>query len=142
MNSLMTDSTERLPALAERGLPLAPFGPAPLIEGENAAAYDEFLIRISSAVRPADIFEEIWVRDIVDLVWEALRLQAGLFTAGARKALVHALAPVLGWAQPSGHSPAASPRAPATKSLCRASAPWAGGRERCFGSAGGGGGLR
>ena len=105
MNSLMPDSTERLPTLAERGLPLAPFGPAPLIEGEDAAAYDELLLRISSAVRPADIFEEIWVRDIVDLVWEALRLrrlQASLFTAGARMALTHTLAPALGYAQAEG----------------------------------------
>jgi hypothetical protein len=50
------------------------FGPPPLLEGEETAAYDELLVRISGAVNPADIFEEIWVRDLVDLVWEALRL--------------------------------------------------------------------
>jgi hypothetical protein len=43
------------------------FGPAPLFEGENAVAYDELLARISGAVKPTDIFEEIWVRDIVDV---------------------------------------------------------------------------
>lgn len=51
------------------------FGPAPLIEGENAATYDEFLAKISSAVKPKDFLEEIWVRDVVDLSWEALRMR-------------------------------------------------------------------
>ena len=65
---------------------LALFGPPPLREGEDTAAYDELLARISGAVKPADIFEEIWVRDIVDLVWEVLRLRwlkANLMTATA-----------------------------------------------------------
>jgi hypothetical protein len=45
------------------------------------------------------------VRDIVDLVWEAFRLRrlkACLMTAGARKALVKDLAPVVGFAQADG----------------------------------------
>jgi hypothetical protein len=105
MNTLVPDSTALSPALLEPRLPPVPFGPAPLIEGENAADYDEFLVRISCAVRPADIFEEIWVRDVVDLVWEALRLRrfkASLVTAGARKALVQVLMPQLGFAQADG----------------------------------------
>jgi hypothetical protein len=105
MNTLVPDLAAISPALRERVLPPVPFGPAPLVEGEDAAAYDEFLVRISSAVRPADIFEEIWVRDIVDLVWEALRLRrfkASLVTAGARKALIQVLSPTVGWAQAEG----------------------------------------
>jgi hypothetical protein len=47
----------------------------PPFEGEDTAAYDELLARISGAVKPTDIFEEIWVGDIVDLVWEAVRLR-------------------------------------------------------------------
>ena len=93
------------PTPREHALPPVPFGPAPLIEGEDAGAYDELLIRISTAVRPGDIFEEIWVRDIVDLVWEAFRLRrlkACLMTAGARKALATGLAPVVGLAQAEG----------------------------------------
>ena len=39
---------------------LALFGPPPLIEGEDAAAYDELLVRTSAAVKPADILEDIW----------------------------------------------------------------------------------
>jgi len=63
---------------------LALFGPPPLLEGEDAAAYDELLVRISGAVKPTDIFEEIWIREIVDLVWGAFRLRrlkANLMTA-------------------------------------------------------------
>ena len=48
------------------------FGPAPLLDGEDPAAYDELLARVSGGVKPSDILEEIWVRDVVDLVWEAL----------------------------------------------------------------------
>jgi hypothetical protein len=105
MNSLVPDLSETPPQLPHRGLPPVPFGPAPLIEGEDAAAYDEFLMRITCAVRPVDIFEEIWVRDIVDLVWEALRLRrfkASQVTAGARSAMAQLLAPRLGWPQAEG----------------------------------------
>ena len=67
---------------------LAFLGPAPLIEGERVEAYDELLARISAALQPADIIEDIWIRDIVDLVWEAFRLRrfkAQLMTARARE---------------------------------------------------------
>jgi hypothetical protein len=50
----------------------------------------------SGAVKPTDIFEEIWVHDIVDLVWEAFRLRrlkANLMTATAHKGLEEALKP-------------------------------------------------
>src|ERR1700704_3374844 len=96
MNSLVPDPSDFSPAHRECTLPPVPFGPAPLIEGEDAGAYDELLLRISAAVRPHDIFEEIWVRDIVDLVWEAFRLRrlkACLMTAGARIALAQRLSP-------------------------------------------------
>jgi hypothetical protein len=49
------------------------FGPPPILEGEDSKAYYEMLDRISSAVGPADFIEEIWVRDIVDVVWSMLR---------------------------------------------------------------------
>jgi hypothetical protein len=51
------------------------FGLPPLIEGEDAGTYDDFLTRISSAVKPKDFLEEIWVRDVVDLSWEVLRMR-------------------------------------------------------------------
>jgi hypothetical protein len=46
-----------------------------LLENEDAAAYDEVFARISAVVKPADFLEEIWVRDVVALVWEAFRLR-------------------------------------------------------------------
>jgi hypothetical protein len=105
MNSLVPDPSSLSPAHRAGGLPPVPFGPAPLVEGEDAAAYDELLVRISAAVRPHDIFEEIWVRDIVDLVWEAFRLRrlkACLMTRGARVALVQQLSPLVGREQADG----------------------------------------
>ena len=88
-----------LPEPAER---LDLLGPAPLFEGEDAVGYDELLARISGAVKPTDIFEEIWVRDIVDLVWEALRLRrlkANLMTATAYMGLEQILKPLVGFLQ-------------------------------------------
>jgi hypothetical protein len=60
------------------------FGPPPLIKGENPADYQALLKRVSIAVQPKDVLDEIWVRDIVDLYWEMLRLRrlkAGLLNA-------------------------------------------------------------
>jgi hypothetical protein len=100
MNRIDPKSSTTPASLPEKSGRLALFGPAPLIEGEDAAAYDEFLARISGAVKPADILEELWVRDIVDLVWEALRLRrlkANLMTAAAYKGLERILNPLLNW---------------------------------------------
>ena len=76
------------------------FGPPPLLDGEDPAAYDELLARVSGAVKPSDILEEIWVRDVVDLVWEALRLRrlkASLITAKAHNGLEQILQPLSDW---------------------------------------------
>jgi hypothetical protein len=85
--------------LPDRSRPLVLFGPPPLIEGEDTQAYDELLTQISTAVRPADILEDIWVRDIVDLVWERFRLRrlkANLMTASAVQGLAKVLEAFLG----------------------------------------------
>src|SRR5215813_12188454 len=50
-------------------------GPRPLIDGEDGTNYDVILERISADVAPADFVEEIWVRNVVDLVWESVRLR-------------------------------------------------------------------
>ena len=50
-------------------------GPPVLLEGEDIAQYEGLLARVTAAVVSADIIEEFWVRDMVDLVWEALRLR-------------------------------------------------------------------
>jgi hypothetical protein len=52
---------------------MAFFGPPPLLDGEDTGAYGDLLARVSAAIRPADILEEIWLRDFLDLAWEILR---------------------------------------------------------------------
>src|SRR5205823_243972 len=62
--------------------------------GEDGAAYEALLQRISGTLRPADIFEEIWTRDVVDLVWEVFRLRrlkAALLREDAFKGMVEVL---------------------------------------------------
>jgi hypothetical protein len=61
----------KLNALSRRSL----LGRPPLIEGEDAAAYEELLARIFSAKSPTDFIEEIWVRDLADVAWALLRLR-------------------------------------------------------------------
>ena len=63
------------PSVPERAQRLALFGPPPLIEGEDAAAYDQLLARICAAVKPVDIIDEIFIADVVSLEWEVLRLR-------------------------------------------------------------------
>jgi hypothetical protein len=70
--------------------------------GGGRGGYDELLTGISSTVKPADILEDIWVRDIVDLVWEGFRLRrlkVNLMTATAHKGLKEALTPLVGWSE-------------------------------------------
>jgi hypothetical protein len=50
-------------------------GPPPLIAGEEGAAYDLLHGSVTAAAKPKDFLEEIWVRDIVDLSWDVLRLR-------------------------------------------------------------------
>jgi hypothetical protein len=75
------------------------FGPPPLFDGEDTEIYDQLLREISTAVMPADVLEDIWVRDVVDLTIEVLRLRrftANLMKANAYKGLSETLAPLVG----------------------------------------------
>ena len=63
------------PSVPERVQRLALFGPPPLIEGEDAAAYDQLLARIFAAVKPVDVIDEMFTADVVSLEWEVLRLR-------------------------------------------------------------------
>ena len=49
------------------------FGPPLVLEGEDAAAYDELLARVRAAVKPIDVIDEMLVNDVVCLQWETLR---------------------------------------------------------------------
>jgi hypothetical protein len=100
MSSTDAKSRTKSAGLPERARRLDLFGPPPLIEGEDMAAYDELLTLISASVKPVDILEDIWVRDIVDLVWETFRLRrlkASLMTAAAYEGLEKILVPLVGW---------------------------------------------
>jgi hypothetical protein len=75
-------------------------GPRPLIDGEDGTNYDVILERISADVAPADFVEEIWVRNVVDLVWESIRLRhlkSQLLRAAAHEGLARVLKPLLDW---------------------------------------------
>jgi hypothetical protein len=77
---------------------LALLGPPPLINGEDGTNYNMILERISADVAPADFLEEIWVRNVVDLVWESVRLRrmkSQLLHAAAHEGLERALTPLL-----------------------------------------------
>jgi hypothetical protein len=90
-----TRTVSRSVRLAMQSLP---FGPPPLLEGEDSNAYDELLARISTAVKPTDIIEDIWVREVTDLTWEALRLRrlkTALLSASAHIGLDLILKPLL-----------------------------------------------
>ena len=72
-------------------------GPPPLIDGEDGAAYEALYRRLDEAVAPRDALEEIWVRDIVDNLWETLRLRrikSSLMRSSAHKGLERVITPL------------------------------------------------
>jgi hypothetical protein len=50
-------------------------GPPPILERESLDSYNALHDRVRSAVAPADVIEELWVRDVADLSWDVLRLR-------------------------------------------------------------------
>ena len=92
----------------------------PLFAGEDAAAYDSLLVRVSDVVKPADALEEIWLRDLVELSWEVTRLRrakAEFVNASASRGLRKLLDRLFGWkegqdltTQWSAHDPEARKR--------------------------------
>jgi hypothetical protein len=96
----MADATKlSVPArTAKHREQLCRFGLPPLIEGEDATEYDELFSRVSTAIKLRDFLEEMWVRDVVDLMWDILRmrrLKAGLLTSGKVKGLREILVQLL-----------------------------------------------
>jgi hypothetical protein len=91
------------------------FGPSPLVEGEDARQYDEIQTRFSATIKPKDILEEMWTRDVVDLTWEILRmrrLKAGLLTSVMSGGVEKLLGLLLDWSEAYGLSKAWSARDP------------------------------
>ena len=65
-----TESMTLAPARVQR---LAFFGPPPLLEGEDAALYDDLVGRMCAAVKPVDIIDELYIADLVTLEWDIMR---------------------------------------------------------------------
>jgi hypothetical protein len=66
------------------------FGSPLLLQGEDAAAYDDLLGRVCAAIKPVDIIDEIFIADVVSLQWEVLRwrrLKASLMQTHGLRAL-------------------------------------------------------
>ena len=65
-----------------------------LLYGEEPDAHDAIMARFTATVAPADILEEVWVEDVVALVWEAFRLRrfrSCLLISGASKGVASVL---------------------------------------------------
>jgi hypothetical protein len=74
------------------------FGPPALIDGENAAVYDELAAGIAAHVKPIDILEEMWVHDIIEHSWNMERLRSlkmSLMRVTAFKGLATVLEPMM-----------------------------------------------
>jgi len=77
-----------LPVPAASPPPVDPacFGRAPLVPGDDRAAYEALQAQFSAALKPRDVVEHGWVRESADLFWERLRLRrqrAAMMTACA-----------------------------------------------------------
>lgn len=78
--------------------PIAIFGSPPIIPGEDSSAYDELLLRATSALKPTDIIEEMFLNDIVRSTWDIIRLrrlQNALLNSAAHKGLMRVLEPLV-----------------------------------------------
>jgi hypothetical protein len=97
----MADHTKlavRAPSTAEYLQRSSPFGAPALVKGEDVAAYEEILARVSEAVKPQDFLEKIWTRDVADLSWQTLRLRrlkAALVTSAMSSTLQEILTKLL-----------------------------------------------
>ena len=97
-----TDASRLEKSRPDRGEYPALFGPPPLYDEEDMKAYDELLTKVSTTVAPLDIFEDIWIRDVVDLTFEIFRLRrltADLIKVNEYKGLSEALVPLVGRSQ-------------------------------------------
>ena len=63
------------------------FDDPPVLSTENSSQYRTLLDQIAKCVKPQDVIEWLWVRDIVDLSWEIRRLRRfkALFIERARQ---------------------------------------------------------
>jgi hypothetical protein len=50
-------------------------GAPPLIPGESARDYEQLLTAVTNVMKPVDVLEFMWIRDIVDLQWDIIRFR-------------------------------------------------------------------
>jgi hypothetical protein len=50
-------------------------GAPPLIPGESAEDYEKLVSAVTNTMKPVDLMETIWTRDIVDLQWDIIRFR-------------------------------------------------------------------
>jgi hypothetical protein len=70
------------------------------------------LARVTETLKPADVLEHIWLRDIVDLSWEVFRLRrlkVELMSAAAWEGVAKVFEPFVDTAEaPPSHGPGAT----------------------------------
>jgi hypothetical protein len=79
--------------------PAALAGAPALVPGESPTSFDELLARVTATLQPSDVIEQMFIRDIVDLAWEALRLRrlkANLMASLAHEGMMQLLRPLAG----------------------------------------------
>lgn len=79
------------------------FEDRPLLPGENAAQYDALRDSMVQQVKPIDVIEAIWVKDIIDLVWEAKRwrrMRNQILVQGRMNAVAELILPAFKRANP------------------------------------------
>ena len=65
------------------------FGPPPILDGEDEAAYEEMVARVYAALEPRDFIEEMWVHDLVGEAWKIIRSRQLLAAFLADKVRYH-----------------------------------------------------
>ncbi|MCJ2095871.1 hypothetical protein MKK67_25720 [Methylobacterium sp. J-072] len=81
------------------------FAEHPLLPDEDPVQYDALLRSIVQQVKPIDVIEAIWVKDIVDLIWEAKRIRrwrSQIFVQAQLKAVEDLILPSLKNEDPMG----------------------------------------
>jgi hypothetical protein len=93
-----TDASRPKHSRTDHSEHLSLFGPPPIFDGEDMENYNQLLTGFSTAIRPAEIFEDIWVRGAHDLTIEVLRLRrlkVNLIRANEYQGLTEALTPLV-----------------------------------------------
>ena len=88
------ERAKRLPAPTKAWIRPQDLGPLfaerPRILGEDKQLYEDVLSQAAAAVKPADFIEALWVKEAVDLVWDALyyrRVKQSFMVAAQKDAL-------------------------------------------------------